>query len=127
MQIWIDNHLSTLAQNPDSIVSTIFWTSMNLYLKCAYSSSQQFYAQNVLLYVGLLFSLVELQKVALFGPFFGKIEKEQSVCQSPPASAIKQLAGKYISNITHTRCNVTNNEPASNASYQLEKWLYSKW
>ena len=31
---------------------------------------------------------------------FGKIEKEQSTCQSPPASAIKQLAGKYI---THTR------------------------
>ena len=61
----------------------------------------------------LLFSLVEHQKATLFGPFFfGKIEKEQSACQSPPASASKQLAGEYI---THTRCNVTHTEPASMA------------
>ena len=68
---------------------------------CYRPSSQQFYAQNVLLHVGLLFSLVEHQRVTLFGLFFGKIKKEQYACQSPPASVIKQLSGKFI---THTRC-----------------------
>ena len=89
----------------------IFTSSFSRSTTCYRPSSQQFYAQNVL-HVGLLFSLVEHQKVWLFCPFFGKIEKEQSECQSPPASAIKQLAGKYF---THTRCNVTHTEPAPNA------------